>query len=141
MTTDATPFPVQEGYLQIPVPGVPYSAIRVPLDGTLERDNLWVEHALFIATLAQKLYAEAFPNAPQEAPQRPAQPQQQAQQGSGDHQTRADKYPLLEGWKCDRCGGPVGRRAATGRMRSDAAVCLGTCKDDQYIHSVGWLGE
>ena len=80
MTTDATPFPVQEGYLQIPVPGIQYSAIRVPLDGTLERDNLWVEHAMFIATLAQKLYREAFPDVPQqEAPQRPAEPQQRPQ--------------------------------------------------------------
>jgi hypothetical protein len=51
----------------------------VPLDGTLERDNLWVEHAMFIATLAQKLYAEAFPDAPPEAPQRPAEPQQRPQ--------------------------------------------------------------
>lgn len=82
-TTDDAPFPVEQAYLQIPVPGVPYSAIRVPLNGNMEHDNLWIEHAMLIAQLAANHYADAFPTAappPQEAPQRPPQAQQQAAQ-------------------------------------------------------------
>ncbi|MCC6156103.1 MAG: hypothetical protein IT367_20225 [Candidatus Hydrogenedentes bacterium] len=145
MTTEDTPFPAV-GYLQIPVPGVPYSAVRVPIINDLERDNLWVEHAMLIAQLASKAYKEAFPDAPpapaqtqppqqqQPRPQVPQQPQQ-GQQG----QSRADKYPVISGWQCDSCGGPVGRRARTGNMRNDAAVCLGRCKDGQFVHTVAWL--
>lgn len=66
MTTDDTPFP-GTGYLQIGVPGVPYSAIRVPIINDLERDNLWIEHAMLIAELAAKAYKAAFP--PKDLPQ------------------------------------------------------------------------
>lgn len=74
MTTDDTPFDPESGYLQIPVPGIPYSAVRVPLSGRLDADNLWVEHAMLVAQLASKAYAEAFaveaPEPHQEAPRR-----------------------------------------------------------------------
>ena len=143
MTTDDTPFP-GTGYLQIGIPGVPFSAIRVPIINDLEQDNLWIEHAVLIATLTAKVYREAFPGAPNrpiDAPQqqqaRPQAPQQppQGQQG----QSRADKYPVVEGMQCDVCGGPVGRYPRTGNMRSDKAVCLGRCKDGQFVHTVAWM--
>ena len=59
-TPDDTPFP-GTGYLQLGIPGVPYSAIRVPIINDLEQDNLWIEHAVLIATLTAKVYKEAFP--------------------------------------------------------------------------------
>ena len=68
-TPDDTPFP-GTGYLQIGIPGVPYSAIRVPIINDLEQDNLWIEHAVLIATLTAKVYKEAFPErvAPPDVP-------------------------------------------------------------------------
>lgn len=68
-TPDDTPFP-GTGYLQIGIPGVPYSAIRVPIINDLQQDNLWIEHAVLIATLTAKVYREAFPErvAPPDAP-------------------------------------------------------------------------
>lgn len=60
MTTEQ-PFEAKEGYLVIGVPGVPYSSVRVPISGTLDVDSVWVEHAMLIAQLASKAYAEAFP--------------------------------------------------------------------------------
>lgn len=60
MTTEQ-PFEAKEGYLVIGVPGVAYSSVRVPISGQLDVDNTWVEHAMLIATLAAKAYADAFP--------------------------------------------------------------------------------
>ena len=92
-TPDDTPFP-GTGYLQIGIPGVPYSAIRVPIINDLQQDNLWIEHAVLIATLTAKVYREAFPenviadepppHQPQQArPQAPQQPPQRAQRPAG----------------------------------------------------------
>jgi hypothetical protein len=61
MTTADQPFEAKEGYLLIGVPGVPYSSVRVPISGQLDVDNTWIEHAMLVATLTSKLYAEAFP--------------------------------------------------------------------------------
>ena len=82
------------------------------------------------------------PQQQQGGAQRPQQGQQQRQQG----ESRADRFPLVVGWNCDICKGPVGRRAATGNMQSDSAVCLSKCNDDAgngrtWVHSVGWLDE
>ena len=72
----------------------------------------------------------------------PAQASQPSGGGGGQQfQSRAQKFPVVEGWACDECGGGVGRKAATGNMSSDAAVCLGKCKDGRYVHTVGWLDE
>ncbi len=149
-------------------PGRDYSDIRIALDPDLSPVDRAAE-AVSVWDLLETHYPERDPNAtgghlvdaakaagatdvaPTPAPQQqppaaaPAQPQrapqQQPQGGGGQHQGRADKFPLLEGWVCDQCNGPVGRRAATGNMSSDAAVCLGKCKDGKYTHTVDWLND
>ena len=81
--------------------------------------------------------------------QRPQQGRQQSnqrgggqrrQQGGGRGEKRTDKYRQIDG-ECDICGGPVGRYPRTGNMRSDKAVCLGTCKDGDFIHTAFWLDD
>lgn len=147
------PFTPLAGYLQIQPPGLQYAAIRVPITGQLDVDSTWVEHAMLIAELARNAYREAFgaadpgtqnhPDAPprQNAPRSPQRAQGGQQSAYGQQETRESKFPVLEGWECDRCGGPVGRRAATGNMSSDVAVCLGRCKDGRFVHSVAWLDD
>ncbi len=59
---------------------------------------------------------------------------------------RAERYPTIEGMKCDKCDGPVGKKAKTGGMRNDSAVCLGSCKDQgsegrEFVHTVAWLKD
>ena len=136
--------------IQFQIPGHPYSVVKADL-GT---DVAWVmEHAKVwadalnetfgghLADAAEGMGATRDPAPPQQPPSAPAQG---GSKGSGQQQqgeTRAEKFPVLEGWKCDECGGPVGRRAATGNMKNDAAVCLGTCKDGRWAHTVDWLDE
>ncbi len=69
------------------------------------------------------------------------QPSAPAQGHSGQRETRADRFPALPNWTCDKCNGLCGRKARTGNMSSDAAVCLGKCKDGRYVYTVGWLDE
>ena len=80
---------------------------------------------------------------PPRGQQRPPQRQGgvRPQQGGGRGETRATKYAEIEGMMCDICHGPVGRYPRTGNMRSDKAVCLGRCKDGDFIHTVTWLDE
>jgi len=64
----------------------------------------------------------------------------------GRGSSRADRFPLIDGMKCDKCDGPVGRKARTGGMRNDAAICLGSCKEPgrdgkEFAYTVGWLNE
>lgn len=150
MTTEpaAEPFPSVPQWEAAPmllfgVPGVPYSSIRIPLVTEPVEAAAWVDLALKMAAYLSRKYAEAFPeaveapraqNRQQSAPRSGGRPQQQ-QEGEG----RAARFPLIEGWACDVCGGPCGVRAKTGRMRSDAVVCLGRCKDGEYVHGVGFL--
>ncbi len=147
-------------------PGRDFSAIHIALDPNKPSPER-VDEAMNIWNLLTDAYPERDPNAtgghlvgaakaagatevaPAPAPQpqppaaAPAQPQrapqQQPQGGGGQYQSRAQKNPPLDGWVCDVCNGPVGRKAMTGGMSSDSAVCLGTCKDGKYVHTVGWL--
>ncbi len=142
MTSDAEPFPAPVTYFQVGIPGVPYSAIRAPLGVNADEMQQWAAWVAECARIVRDAFVEAFPEAASDVPARqvtPAQPQRQ--QSAQQRETRDSKYPVVEGLTCDRCSGPVGRRAATGRMRSDAAVCLGRCKDGQYVHTVAWLDE
>lgn len=107
-----------------------------------------VKRALDTAQWAEQEFADIFAKTPAPSPStgkqangRSGGSQGRSGQFRGRGETRADKFPRLEGWECDQCQGPVGRRAATGNMKSDAAVCLGTCKDGQYVYTVGWLDD
>lgn len=142
-------------YVQFGIPGVPYSAIRVPLMSSPVEAAAWADRAIKMAVYLAKKYAEAFPDAkpePQEPRPRPQQrgstrPQGRSPQGSrrgggGRGQSRADRFELFPGETCDACGGPVGVYPQTGNMSSDKLVCLGTCKDDGgYVHTVRWLDD
>lgn len=75
--------------------------------------------------------ADRAPAERRQAPQRTPQRQQ------GDN--RSTRFPAIAGWDCDICGGSCGVKPRTGRMRSDAVVCLGRCKDGDFVHTVGWL--
>ncbi len=153
-------------------PGRDFSAIHIALDPSISAIDRAAEGVLVWNLLADQ-YPERDPNAtgghlveaakaagatevtPTPAPQQqtpaaaPAQPQrapqQQQQGGGGQFQGRAGRHPLVEGWQCDMCNGPVGRKAQTGGMSSDSAVCLGKCTDPNpgqgrdYVHTVGWL--
>ena len=117
------------------IPDVPYSQLELD-------ESVKVEDALSWAVQFREAFLEAFP-ANTQTPA--AQPAQRAPQGNspagGQRETRADKYPVVPGMQCDQCGGPVGRYPKTGRMTSDKGVCLGRCKDGQYVHTVGWLND
>ena len=144
------PFP-EAGYVVFGVPDVPFSSVRLPLVWDINEMNVLIASAMETAKLVREAYQETFPPPqwetqsqarpaqPQQAPQQASQRAPQGQQQVGQRETRADRFPLLEGWECDRCGGPVGRRLKTGRMTDDAAVCLGNCKDGNYVHSLGWV--
>ncbi len=146
-------------------PGRDYSDIRIALDPSLSPVDRAAE-AVSVWDLLETHYPERDPNAtgghlvdaakaagatevaPTPAPQQqppaaaPAQPQRAPQQGGGGQfQGRTARFPVVEGWQCDVCNGAVGRKAMTGGMSSDSAVCLGTCKDGKYVHTVGWLNE
>lgn len=109
MTTEQ-PFEAKEGYLVIGVPGVPYSSVRVPISGQLDVDNVWVEHAMLIATLASKAYAEAFPGmaSPQPAPRADTgQPVARPQQAQGTRRaTDLDQSLVIKG-SCPTHGIPA----------------------------------
>ncbi len=146
-------------------PGRDFSAIHIALDPIKSGLDAAEEAILVWDMLADKYpdrYGEnpghlveaakaagATEAAPAPAPQQqppaaaPAQPQrapqQQRQGGGGQFQGRTARFPVVEGWQCDVCNGAVGRKAMTGGMSSDSAVCLGTCKDGKYVHTVGWL--
>lgn len=63
-----------EAYLQFGVPGLPYSAVRIPLVEDLEEQDAWVARAMNAAQLLANAYYEAFGGAePSPEPaQRPA---------------------------------------------------------------------
>ncbi len=149
-------------------PGRDFSAIHIALDPTLspmdrtdEAMNIWNRltdayperdpnatggHLVDAAQAAGATGVAPTPAPPQQTPAAaPAQPQrapqQQPQGGGGQHQSRAQKNPPLDGWECDVCNGPVGRKVMTGGMSSDSAVCLSKCKDGRFVHTVGWLND
>lgn len=122
-----------ESYIQFAAPGVPYSAIRVPLT----REG--IAQGIAAAKVLTEQYAAAFGHQNTTPTNQGGSAPAQRVSGQSRGQSRADKYPLLEGWQCDNCGGPCGRYPKTGNMRSDKAVCLGSCKDGTFIHTVGWL--
>ena len=134
-------------YVQFGVPDVPFSAIRFPLVEDPKAAAEITDRALKMAVYLKRKYQEAFPDAPPQAQQRPAgappareRPRGGTQrQGGGKFASRGEKYELYEGETCDICDGPVGIYPQTGKMRSDKLVCLGKCKDDQYVHTVRWL--
>lgn len=135
--TDEFPY---EAQISFQVPDVPYSKVTLPLT---ENPQPYIDAAVIF----RELFLKSFPQggdvqpAPQGGPparvQAPVAPQQAPQRPQG--QGRAERYPLIEGWACDVCNGPCGVYAKTGNMRSDKVVCLGRCKDGQYVHTVGWL--
>lgn len=66
--------------------------------------------------------------------------------GGGRGGGRADRFPVIDGYQCDKCHGPVGRKAKQGGMRTDAVVCLGSCKEEgkdgkQFTYTVGWCND
>ena len=121
--------------IRIGIPDVPWAHVEFDSSEAIGPVLEW-------ATELREAFLEAFPNSSQTPP---AQPAQRAPQGNapvrGQRETRADKYPVVPGMQCDICGGPVGRYPKTGRMTSDKGVCLGRCKDGQYVHTVGWLND
>lgn len=139
-------------------PGRDYSDIRVSLDAN-ESPLARAETAILVWNRLAGEYPEgdlgdagghlveqarAQGAVPQGTPQpqtRTAAPAQASQPSGGGQQfqSRGQRFPLVAGWTCDECGGEVGRKAATGNMSSDAAVCLSKCKDGKYVHTVGWL--
>ena len=131
-----------EGRLKFGVPGVPYSQIDTP--SPLNPAEL--RRVLGVAKAVQDEFRRVFPKEAEQdtAPSGKTPPaRSQAPQRGRQPQSRAARYPVVEGMECDECGGPVGRYPKTGRMPSDKAVCLGTCKDEtdtgSFIHTVGWL--
>lgn len=58
------------GYFQLQAPGVPYSVIRVSLEGHRDADKITIDYAVEMAELAATAYAQRFPEPQQEAPQR-----------------------------------------------------------------------
>lgn len=97
----------------------------------------------WISGASDRLKAQLVPPPRQQAAGQ--QPRQQNNNGGGQRQgggqrgqQRADKYAPADGYSCDICGGPCGIYPRTGNMRSDKIVCLGRCKDDQYVHTVAW---
>ena len=82
-------------YVQFGAPGVPFSAIRVPLPSDPAEAAAWIDRALKVAAYLQRKFAETFPEpvqAPQNRPQqaqrpsganRPAQGQNRPRGGSG----------------------------------------------------------
>jgi hypothetical protein len=95
------------------------------------------------AKKAEDAYIEVFGGASQPAQQPQNRPQQASRPQGGQRQgnSRADKYPQIQGRICDVCEGPVGRYPRTGNMRSDKAVCLSACKDGDYVHTVYWIDD
>ncbi len=143
-------------YVQIKVPGLDYSAIRVPLPEDPVQAAAWIDRALRAAAYMARKHAEAFPDAPAERPQertsghgraqgpaRSPQPQNRQRGGSGGQRgtSRAERFERWDGEECDICGGPVGVYPKTGKMRTDKLVCLGTCKDEEYVHTVRFLND
>jgi hypothetical protein len=66
----------ENAYLQLQIPSLPYSAVRIPLVEDLEEQDAIVARAMNAASLLAKAYAETFaepfPESPPESPQRPA---------------------------------------------------------------------
>ena len=132
------------------IPDVPFSSVRVPLLDDERAAAELIQKALRAAKWTQEKYLATFP-AQREEPRQPQRQQgrppqrnnnRQPQQGGrgGRGEARSDKYARVDG-ECDICGGPVGRYPRTGNMRSDKAVCLGRCKDGDFIHTAFWLDE
>ena len=69
-------------YIQLAIPGVPYSAIRVPLPADPVEAAKWTDRALKTALYLSRKFREAFPEPEPEAPQRP-QERAQRPQNSG----------------------------------------------------------
>jgi hypothetical protein len=167
---DSVPEWTGVNYVQWGIPGVDYSAVRIHLTGDADHDLDALTNALALSEAFGTMYGNVWPPPPpqpaqqQQRPpqqaQRPPQQQQRPQQGQrppqgrggpqrggrptqrgGGGQTRASQYPVVPGWACDICGGPCGRYPRTGNMTADKVVCLSTCKDGQFIHTVGWLDE
>jgi hypothetical protein len=72
-------------YLQFGIPGLPYSAVRIPLVEDLAEMDDWVARAMNAAQLLANAYREAFEEAPQPAPRpqpRPAPQQPQRTNGA-----------------------------------------------------------
>ena len=138
-----------EAFIVFGIPGVPYSSVHIPISDDAAATAEAIERAIGVADFTAKKYRAKFPEAVENRPQapqnRPQRPQgggggQRRPQQGGRGETRATKYQQIDG-ECDICGGPVGRYPRTGNMRSDKAVCLGTCKDGDYIHTAFWLDE
>ena len=127
--------------VRIPWKHVQYGYVEYsPAEGTTTE---WLA-VMQAAKKAEDAYIEVFGGASQPAQQPQNRPQAASRPQGGQRQgeTRADKYPLLPDLMCDLCHGPAGRYPRTGNMRSDKAVCLGTCKDDnKFIHTITWLDE
>ena len=102
------------------------------------------------AELARNITGGMLPKA-QEQQQNPESPMSRPQNGpprqQGGQGQYARNFPILSDLSCDICGGPVGRRPKSGKMRTDTGVCLTKCTDpnpgmgNDYIHTVTFLDE
>ncbi len=136
-----------EAFLVFGIPNVPYSSIHVPIYEDAEETAKAVERAIGIADFTMRKYLAKFPQTPPQTPQNRPQGgqnrgggQRRPQGNRGGQGGRSERYPRVDG-ECNICGGPVGRYPRTGNMRSDKAVCLGTCKDGDYVHTAFWLDD
>jgi hypothetical protein len=137
-------------YIQWGISGVPFSAVRVPLLDDERAAAALIQKALRASKFTAEQFAQVFPNAAREDRPQQTRPHGRQQQnrgrpqqggGRGDGKSRADRYAEIPDLSCDICNGPVGRYPRTGNMRSDKAVCLGRCKDGDYVHTVAWLDD
>ena len=77
MTTDEAAMPEVErvtfdaaAYMQFQVPGLPYSAVRIPIVEDLGEMDAWVARAMNAAQLLANAYAETFAEPVEDVPQR-----------------------------------------------------------------------
>ncbi len=61
---------MDEAYLQFGIPGLAYSAVRIPLVEDLEQQDEWVARAMNAAQLLAKAYAETFAEPFEDVPAR-----------------------------------------------------------------------
>jgi hypothetical protein len=94
---------VDEAYLQFGVPGLPYSAVHIPLVEDLDEQDAWVARAMNAALLLVNTYRETFgtESAPEPAPRpqpRPAPQQAQRTNGTAQQAPRtAPAAPAVKG--------------------------------------------
>lgn len=117
-------------YLQFAVPGVPYSAVRVPISDDRQATAAWIDRAIGVASYFAGKFAVAFPNAPREE-SRAANSARPAQPGRGGYQQR-EAVVYVDGEPC--CGMHKTREGGPRPMRDfgDNFKCTAKKKDGSY---------